>query len=163
MTPRELRALLGQLRRHASPRRAPLSLLTLNELRRAQIAQRDGEGRVVEALLARARDRLAAGWTWREWHELNRAKRGDERLITVPHPDAPSDRLRRLYVSYWRDPLDSDRWHGEQWHVDHGLAPAMLTTAGLEARCPYDRADPRCGCEHVAASTAGSGSGRDPT
>jgi hypothetical protein len=143
MTPRALRDLLGKLRRQASPRRAPLHLMTVNELRRAQIAERDGEDGVVEALLARARDRLAAGWTWRELDELDGAERADERLITVPHPDDPGDRLRRIYVSYWQDPLDPERWRCDD---DHGFVPPSLATDELEARCPYDRSDQRCRC-----------------
>jgi hypothetical protein len=148
VTPRELRGLLGQLRRRGQPRRARglLDLLTVNELRRARSAQRDGDHPVLQALAARTRDRLAAGWGWRERDRLDRAEQDDERLITVPHPDAPGDRLRRLYVSYWRDPLDPDRWHGDDWHVDRGVAPATLATEQVEARCPYDRLDHRCRC-----------------
>jgi hypothetical protein len=154
---RGLRARLDRLEQRLPPTPSPsddprelVRWLTFRELELCEAAGNDLEAfeAAITQLLPLAEARRAAGTNMTALDQLERA---EQRVVRVCDPDKPHDRLANFYITVARHPVIRDHWipldgwYREKWGERWPL-PRMMTTAQIEALCPYEPGDHRCRC-----------------
>jgi hypothetical protein len=153
--PRGLDARLDRLEQRLSPApsddmRELVRWLTFSELELCQAVGNDLEAfeSVLTPLLPLAEARRVAGANMTVLDQLERA---GERVARVRDPDKPNDPLANFYITVVRHPIirnhwmPRDEWYREKWGERWSLPP-LMTTAQIEALCPYGPGDHRCHC-----------------